>query len=541
MILDGYVDEPARLGVPPYLSPYPRYIAGLLEDNGIAWEYRTVDQWRHDVKAGGQGPEFFSPFDIVIVIFGAVVPGTYIRTRPMSFKECITIGESLRMPSYLLGPGVLGSLAMLRQDDINRMKQAYSEILLGIADTSLARALGLDECRWSQHAVSGAKVVLQTWKYPIAEIDTYLGCHRYIDGGCSFCIEPTYGRPQIRSIDEIVWEIKALYDYGVRHFRIGGQSCIFSYGATVDGNEIHLAPESLEHLFRSIWKSAPEIKVLHVDNANPTSILRPGGKEILDTLLEYTTPGNVLAFGMESADPVVIERNNLNTSPEDVLKAVELVNEKGRIIGENGMPRLLPGINILNGLPGETADTFRLNLEFLKTLVDRGLWLRRIAIRSVLPVRAGFRPEKKWKNYNRDLKRFKHQVRYSIEAPLLEDMFPVGRVIRDVLLELNVPGGTIGRQLGSYPIAVYFPYDMPINVFKDAVVTGHRERSLTAIEYGLNLNLAPMKVLRAVPGIGRRRALNIAAKRPFTSLEELADIGLNDSEINALKSMGVTC
>jgi radical SAM superfamily enzyme with C-terminal helix-hairpin-helix motif len=29
-ILDGYVDEPACLGVPPYISPYIRTVAGAL-------------------------------------------------------------------------------------------------------------------------------------------------------------------------------------------------------------------------------------------------------------------------------------------------------------------------------------------------------------------------------------------------------------------------------------------------------------------------------------------------------------------------------
>jgi len=35
LIIDGYVDEPACLGVPPYMSPDPRYIAGALVEKGI--------------------------------------------------------------------------------------------------------------------------------------------------------------------------------------------------------------------------------------------------------------------------------------------------------------------------------------------------------------------------------------------------------------------------------------------------------------------------------------------------------------------------
>ena len=32
VLVDGYVDEPAHFGVPPYISTYPRYTAGALVD-----------------------------------------------------------------------------------------------------------------------------------------------------------------------------------------------------------------------------------------------------------------------------------------------------------------------------------------------------------------------------------------------------------------------------------------------------------------------------------------------------------------------------
>ena len=42
-ILDCYTDEPAGLGVPPYLGTYPRYIAGSLEKIP---NYLTIDDLR---------------------------------------------------------------------------------------------------------------------------------------------------------------------------------------------------------------------------------------------------------------------------------------------------------------------------------------------------------------------------------------------------------------------------------------------------------------------------------------------------------------
>ena len=49
-ILDCYTDEPAGLGVPPYLGTYPRYIAGYLD---IIPYYITIDDLRLYHKLGG--------------------------------------------------------------------------------------------------------------------------------------------------------------------------------------------------------------------------------------------------------------------------------------------------------------------------------------------------------------------------------------------------------------------------------------------------------------------------------------------------------
>ena len=47
-ILDGYVDEPACLGVPPYISPYIRTVAGALLSHHYTVRYLTIDQLRKD-------------------------------------------------------------------------------------------------------------------------------------------------------------------------------------------------------------------------------------------------------------------------------------------------------------------------------------------------------------------------------------------------------------------------------------------------------------------------------------------------------------
>ena len=79
-ILDGYVDEPSCLGVPPYVAPYPRYIYGMLKSLKISAKYITIDSYRQD-------PTKLENFDLVIVIAGIAVPGKYLGGKPLSLKE----------------------------------------------------------------------------------------------------------------------------------------------------------------------------------------------------------------------------------------------------------------------------------------------------------------------------------------------------------------------------------------------------------------------------------------------------------------------
>jgi len=78
VILDGYVDEPACLGVPPYISPYIRTVAGVLAERGYSLRYFTIDQLRND-------PQLFSAANragVFVMIAGVTVPGKYLGGTP---------------------------------------------------------------------------------------------------------------------------------------------------------------------------------------------------------------------------------------------------------------------------------------------------------------------------------------------------------------------------------------------------------------------------------------------------------------------------
>ncbi len=526
VILDGYVDEPSNFGVPPYISPYPRYLAGAVADAGHAWEYVTIDQ----VRAGQpmQG-------DLLAIISGPIVPGKYLRGLPISEKEILHHAASFEGPRVFGGP-----LARFRFFDEDLTKP-FDHVAVRDLDACVYDHLtqGTWENRdrtmaeWDRWALLGADVVPHHPDFPqplIAELDTTKGCVRYVNGGCSFCIEPQYGITKFRPLDGILAEVRRLAELGVVNFRLGGQADFFSYQAR--GLGASPTPEinvpALHALLHGIHDAAPRLEVLHTDNGDPAMMVAHPDEAAgaLQLLVRYTSPGNLLSFGLESADPAVTEANNLNIDADGCLEAIRMVNAVGRDRGENGMPRLLPGLNFVAGLTGETKKTFDLNRAFLHRLLEENLWVRRVNIRQVRPVRQEFEPT----GLHAEFRRFKESVRMGFDHEMLRRVLPEGTVLRDVYLELHGGHVTYGRQIGTYPILVGLPYDLPLARFVDIRITSHGERSVTGVEFPLDVNRASLRALEALPGVGAKRAARIVRSRPFSSLAEFA-AALDDADV----------
>jgi radical SAM superfamily enzyme with C-terminal helix-hairpin-helix motif len=272
-------------------------------------------------------------------------------------------------------------------------------------------------------------------------------------------------------------------------------------------------------------------EVFHLDNANPAVIAEhpKESRDITKAIAEYCTSGNVLAFGLESADPRVTRANNLNATAEQTLEAIRLVNEIGAARGPTGLPQVLPGINFVCGLDGETKETYRLNLDFLREVVSQGLMLRRINIRQVIPSRGEF-PGVRSKA---DFTKFKRAVREEIDGPLLERLVPDRTILRSVYAEVREGGRTFGRQVGTYPLLVSMSYAVDIGKRIDVAVTGRGFRSVNGVEHPTDANSATLSMLEAIPGIGKRRAMSIVRKRPFATK---ADLWKLFDEPNALAS-----
>ena len=556
VILDGYVDEPTCLGVPPYISPYPRYIAGAVWefDPHARVSYVTIDQLRSDKLLLDK----CATADVLVVIAGMAVPGRYLSGLPMSPHECMTFLSNLDKPIKILcGPAArygFGTAGGKQVTSTEAVTEVFDVIATGDGEFVLtellknklnAETIDTAQCRSDAHAIKdfavrGAAVVKQHPFFPeylITEIETYRGCARSITGGCSFCSEPSKGPPSFRTTDEICAEIAALYKVGVRHVRIGNQPCIFSYMAHGAG-EVEFPrpnPDAVERLFKGIRMNAPDLKTLHIDNANPGILARypDESRRIAKSIIKYHTSGDVAALGVESVDPVVIKQNNLKATADEALAAVKLLNDVGAKRGPSGLPELLPGLNFVFGLKGETKETFDLDFEFLKKISDQGLLVRRINLRQVIPIPGTKMAEIGERNVRRHkalFQRFKRRVRETIERPMLAHLVPPRTLLTSLYTEMYEGKLTFARQLGSYPLLVGIPGVLPLHRFYDAKVVDYGYRSITGVPYPLDINTAPRETLEAVPGVGKKRAIRILAKRPFHSMQELIN-SLDDPEV----------
>ena len=530
-IIDGYVDEPACLGVPPYISPYIRTVAGVLSHHDYAVRYCTIDQIRSDLSfltSAGKS-------DLVVMIAGVTVPGKYLGGTPATYTDVRQVGASLTGPVTLLGgPILFGSSTGGGARAIRQQEYGFDHLLQGSPGQALDRFLSGNSMQVSdayshsyqeedQWGLTGARVVTQHPLFPhvLCEIETARGCPHAATGGCSFCTEPFYGNPVYRSIDGIEDEIASLYRNGIRHFRLGRQPDLLSYQAG-QGEFPRPRPEIISDLFTRIRKAAPDLLTLHIDNINPGTIARhpDASREALSVIVEGHTPGDVAAFGMETADPAVIEANNLKGDPDMMLEAIRIVNEVGSV-REKGIPHLLPGLNFISGLAGETPDTYRLNSEFLNRVMKEGLLIRRVNIRQLMP----FEGTRAWEDNrlpvdDHQFRRFKEEVRKTFDLPMLRKVFPTGTILRQVIVEES-GDMSFGRQLGSYPILAGIPLQVQPRSILDLVIVDHGMRSVTALPWPIPINDIPSKVIKWIPGLNKTAQVKVLAKRPFRDISDL--------------------
>ena len=480
-ILDCYTDEPAGLGVPPYLGTYPRYIAGYLNE---AVNYLTIDDLRllkkHNAVMKEPRPsqktgittynltnihknikKILEETDTLIVVLGVHVPGKYLSAVPGTLNEVIPLIKDLKCKKILTGPAVFGT-------------QLYGGRFFEKADLSIFDKVSYEMFNFlykdvKEYSIKGASIINQIPDIRMIEVETGHGCDI---GKCSFCTEPVKNKVEFREKEDVLNEVIEFYNLGARYFRLGKQTCFYTL------------PYAAE-LLKDIHSHCPDIKVLHIDNVNPVKVVldKKNDFSITQAIVKYCTSGNIAAFGVESFDMEVIKANTLNTSPLVAYEAIKILNKYGAERGLDGMPKFLPGINIIFGLRNETKKTHEENMKWLSKVYDGGLMLRRINIRQVAIFEGtSLFNEGKDKFLRKNKKyywKWRNEIRQKIDWPMLQRIVPSGTVLTNCYAEIYDGMTTFCRQFGTYPLIVGVKGRLELKKFYDLEITGHMLRSIT--------------------------------------------------------------
>ncbi|MAG73913.1 radical SAM protein [archaeon] len=476
-ILDCYTDEASGLGVPPYLGTYPRYLFGKFSKEGHDVTYLTIDDLRLWKKYDGvvreptvkqktnilvynlthnKASEVIPKTDVLIIIVGVHVPGKYLTALPGTMKEVTKLVQDIRCKKILTGPAVFGTqleggkfaedIPQDQFDDIINYDAPFEDI--------------------EEYIEESTDIIMQIPDKRMIEIETGRGCNV---GKCSFCTEPLKNNFVNRKMENVVNEVQLFYDKGARFFRLGKQA------------DFYVSDRPIE-LLKTIRKKCPEIEVLHIDNVNPNSVVRDKDELITKAIVQYCSPGNIAAFGVESFDKEVVKANLLNTAPLIAMKAIKIINKHGAVRGENGMHRFLPGINIIFGLLKETKNSHKENMAYLNKIMEQGLLLRRINVRQVAVLPGTFLEKHGGNKYLRKNKslywKWRNEIRQTIDWPMLKLILPLETVLTDVYTEMYDGKTTFCRQVGTYPLVIGVKGRYPLKEKVTVKVVGHMLRSI---------------------------------------------------------------
>jgi len=500
VILDCFTVEPSGLGVPPYLSSYVRdaysALRRALPEADV--RYVTIDDVRWHLNSGQ--PHVPAPASdpltyaatanretalkllhdaaIVVVVGGDKVPSVHLHAVNGSLPEIARALACTRGKTMLLGP--LSAYAVSEPAEFAGLFDAVHTHTLTSETLDRSTFAAADYAAQRADRESYVGLVEQLSWEPIAEIELYRGCTRR--RFCDFCNEPVKAaNVAFRTVEDVLHEIGLLARAGVRNFRLGMQTCFFSYQNRDE--------KQIEALLAGDRETVPDLEVLHIDKADPLAVASPAGGRIATLVAKYCTEGNCAPMGIESFDPEVIERNTLTCTGEILLRAVENVNDAGAARGPGGLPILLPGLNLIYGLPGETHGTHLANLTWLSRILAAGLMCHRTNVRQAraypgtpLAALGEMEPPPSAAHFNT----WKADLDAVWDLPMKQRVYPTGLEVPGLHAFFVNDAGTWFRRLGSYSIQIVEPGStVALYAKADLQVTGHAPRWVYGERHGL--------------------------------------------------------
>ncbi len=228
------------------------------------------------------------------------MPSVHLHAVNGSPEEIARALACVRGRRYLLGPLSTSSNDAPAQysglfDAVHTATITSRDIALGSR-----QAAPYELMRGDRDDFSGL-VAQMPWR-PIAELELYRGCTRR--KFCDFCNERAKS-PLVafREVDDVVQEAAQLYAAGVRNFRLGQQTCFFSYR--------HRDEEAIRALLGGIRERCAQLAGPH-RQPDPLAVASPVGARIAKLVAEYCTEGNCARW---ASSPSTRQWSSATTSP----------------------------------------------------------------------------------------------------------------------------------------------------------------------------------------------------------------------------------
>lgn len=474
VILDCYTDEPSGYGVRPYLGTHQIHLSQALAYSNIPHSYLTIEDLRFasgDYKSTNgisnlhtynrtknclDAFEIINQAETIYIIMGCFIEYNYFTCIPPKSSEVhryLKETKAKKVLFYVMGTknGIsteYQSSELKNSINVEEHGNTYRYILEGHSVPILNFKLedfNLIKPNYPLlNKISSSEIpIIQQLNYPIiAEIETGTGCNTPF---CTFCIESVRApKTTYREPSSIISQIKALYNSGVRHFRLGRQPNFYHYQKQ--------NVSKMEELLYGIRESCPDLETLHIDNANIINVINKSGREITRLIAEFCTSGNITPFGIESFDDEVRKKTGVVGSAEQVMQAIEIVNEYGQGKGNDGFPVVLPGINLIYNLPGQTSKTHEINMKYLRKILDSGFHTRRLYYRNMTrPTGVSFETgPNSTEEYNRNFK----EIINDFIMPMQEEIYPKNTLLKNFREIKNEENTSCLRTMGTCSIRV---------------------------------------------------------------------------------------
>lgn len=467
VILDCYTDEPSGYGARPYLGTHQTHLSQALSYKNIPHTYLTIDDLRYAAGERQEGHvtnirianitrnadnaiEIIKKADIVYTIMGCFVDYKYFSCEPPKSDEVYNFLKGTKATKVLFY--VLGAESGLPESyKLSKLATIIDDVCIGntyryVIESENRKSYLQPNYDLLQKISDKKNQILEQLINPvIAEIETGTGCDRPT---CRYCIESErHIRPEYRTPESIILQIKSLYDSGVRHFRLGRQPNLFHY----QYNNI----DSFNRLLAGIREKCPDMETFHIDNVNMKSVVMPHGEEFVKTVVKYCTEGNVAPFGIESFDNDVRRKTCISGHADEVFKAIEIINKYGAVRGPNGFPKFLPGINLMHNLWGQTEKTHDINMRYLTKILSQGLLTQRLFYRIMTPNSGVSFSEKAtiMDYYNFCL----NDIIKQFVLPMQAKVYPAGCVLQGFREVIDTGNESKLRTLGTCSIKVAVP------------------------------------------------------------------------------------